>query len=152
MQKGLCLGMEQARSSQHSEGQWFLLSIVLGLVVAAVDSRWPNPGFAAPPLIVFAFFLGFVRPVRAWRWAFILVGCVILGDILHILPVAKWLWFKIYAVPALSVAYAKLGAPSPYTPSLSGSMLAIMPTLAGAYLGQWIARIAIRLRSEDEVF
>lgn len=49
-----------------------LLSIFLGIIVGILDTKTDEVQFPALLLLVFGFFMGFVQPVRAWKWAFFL--------------------------------------------------------------------------------
>jgi hypothetical protein len=125
-----------------------ILAIIFGCVVAFADSRLDAPGFPSQLLIGFCFFLGFVRPRRPWRWALVLTGCLLAGNLLRMSPFPHWFWVKVHLSPLAGPLYDRLGRPTEFAPTL-GEYIALAPALAAAYLGQLVHFWSRRERSDE---
>jgi hypothetical protein len=125
-----------------NEKKFFVFALLVGFVLVLVDNRWPVPGFPARYVILSALAFGFLSPHRPWRWAVIITGCLVLGEIFQMAHISGWFWTTLHSSPAVAAIYDRLGTPNQDAPSLVGKLVALAPALAAAYLGQWLAEAA----------
>ena len=92
-----------------------LFCIFLGLLTGLTDLGSDELQLTVLLLLVFGFFMGYLQPLRAWRWGLLL---------------AVW-------VPALQLASILITADSARLDGV-GSLLAFAPALLGSYLGVFL--------------
>ena len=96
----------------------YLLAMALGLLAGYVDFHSEEVQPAALLLLVFSFGVGFVYPVRAWRWGVLMGVCIPL---------------------AITIGYA-LGFKPVYPAHPLSAFIAVIPALIGAYCGVGLRR------------
>jgi hypothetical protein len=102
-------------------GVWpLLLAAYLGLTIGLSDVRGMDPQGTVLSLLTLGLFLGFVRPVGAWRWA-----------------LALSLW-----VPGLGLLAHFIGLTSEPLVNALFSSVAVLPALIGVYAGAFVRRAA----------
>jgi hypothetical protein len=137
-------GMTIART----EWIWFSLAVAVGLLAAIVSLHTDNLQFAVLFLFVHCAVFGYARPERAWRWACLIAVWIplsLLFNSLVTLPSPRELGFPARLFLGPLVVFFR--SPTPVSlASIPGSCLALIPAIAGAYMGAWMNCIAAPVR------
>jgi hypothetical protein len=102
-----------------SNSLFYILAIVLGTLAGLAHITIEDPLITALIVLASTMFLGFMRPTRPWRWT-LLVGVM---------------------VPVVMIAARLAGRYASFTRAgIYGSVLLILPGIAGAYGGFFARR------------
>ena len=109
--------------SRRPEMLYYLLAVVLGMVTGFIDLNNNDVQVTVLLLLVFGYFLGFAHSRNAWR-----IG-ILLG-----------LWIPLFGI----VHVMAFGRPDQMAPQGLGSLISLVPSFGGVYLGSMVRRISDR--------
>jgi hypothetical protein len=133
----------------RTEWIWSALAVAVGLLAAIVALHTDNLQFAVLFLFVQSAVFGYARPERAWRWACLIAMCIPLSLLFNSvvrLPSPRELGFPARLFLGPLVVFFRSPAPVPPA-GIPASCLALVPALAGAYMGAWMSRVSAPVRS-----
>jgi len=127
----------------RNEGIWCVLAIAVGLLAAVVDLHTDNIQFAVLFVFIQCAVFGFARPVHPWRWAALIALCIPLLELFNVfvrLPGPRDLGFPARLFLGPVVVFFRSTTPIALK-SVPGSLLALIPAMAGVYTGAWLSSI-----------
>jgi hypothetical protein len=128
----------------RAEWVWYILAVAVGMLCAIIGLHTDNVQFNVLFLFVQCAVFGFARPAHAWRWALVIALCIPLSlafNMVVTLPSPRDLDGPARLLLAPLVVFFR--SPHPVSAGeTTGSLVALLPALAGAYLGAWMTRLA----------
>jgi hypothetical protein len=130
--------------NSRAERLWYMLAVAVGMLCAIIGLHTDNVQFNVLFIFVQCAVFGFARPTHAWRWAFMIALCIPLSlafNMVVTLPSPRDLSGPARLFVAPLVVFFR--SPNPVSAGeMMGSLVALLPGLAGAYLGAWMSRVA----------
>ena|SRR5258706_7524649 len=114
--------------------------LAVGCIVCTV-AIWPYPGWPSQFVVVSAFILGLAFPARAWRWALVFGGAILVAQIIR---------FGAFSGHFPGRATEVIIRANPYHPSLWAGLIAMVPAFAGAQLGSWCRTVVLPFFKQTE--
>ncbi len=130
--------------NSRAEWVWYTLAVAVGMLCAIMALHTDNLQYNVLFIFVQCAVFGFARPAHAWRWACLIVLCIPLTlafNTVVTLPGPRDLNGPARLFLGPLVVFFR--SPTPISASeVTGSLPALLPGLAGAYLGAWMTRVA----------